>query len=274
MRITKKRYTIEGKLEEEVKLVILADVHFYSAKNMKKLNKVLKIVEDIKPDYICMPGDLMDTYYVKDENLVVEWIKKLSKISKVIISLGNHEFIEGHKTYNHDLYSKIISIENCFVLDNEAISFDNISFLGITIPGEYYDKVECQNDKYIISNLKNINYKKNKYNIALCHSPIDFYKKSILDKLSFSKSLDLILCGHMHGGITPNILKPILRGRGFIRPDGKFFGKMCYGIFDNLGPKCIISSGITKSSHTNRLEYLDFTFSPEITIVEIKAKKV
>ena len=273
MRITKKRYTIEGNLEHPTKLVVLADVHFYSEKNMKKLNKVLKIVESIKPDYICMPGDLMDSYFVKDENLVVEWIKKLSIVANVLISIGNHEFIVNHKTYNHDLFSKIMGIENCYVLDNESISFKDISFLGITIPGEYYEKDECQNDDFIISNLKNINYKKNKYNIVLCHSPIDFYKKSILNKLSLSKSIDLILCGHMHGGITPNFLKPILRGRGFIRPDGKLFGKMCYGMHDNLGPKCIISSGITKSSHTNRLEYLDFTFSPEVTIIEIKAKK-
>lgn len=270
MRITKKKYFINTNIDKEVTIVVLADVHYYSKRNIKKLNKVLNTVEKIKPNYICIPGDLMDSYYVKDEECVIDWIKRLSIISPVLISIGNHEFIAKKKSYNLELFSKIQLINNCYVLDNKSISFENISFLGITIPGEYFE--QKKDDNYIISNLKNINYNPNKYNIMLCHSPIDFYKEKIFNNLEFTKSCDLLICGHMHGGITPNILKPLLKGRGFIRPDGKLFANMCYGLYDNLGTKCIISSGVTKSSHTNKFEYLDFLFSPEVTVIKLRPK--
>ena len=274
MHITKKYYKISSNLDKNIKIVVLADVHYYSKKNSKKLGKVLKTVKEIIPDYICIPGDLMDCYDIFDEEIVLNWLKDLSSISKVLISIGNHEFILKNETYNHKLFDKIDSISNCYVLDNKVVTIDNIDFIGATLPDEYYSKYNGKNDNYVVECINNNikKFKKHKYSIMIYHSPIDLYKESILNNLNIKDKLDLILCGHMHGGITPNVLKKVMKGRGFFDPNGKIGAKMCYGLYDFLGPKCIISSGVTKSSHTNKLEKLDFLFSPEVTIVNIEPK--
>lgn len=276
MRIKKIKYKLDSNLDNDIKIAVLADVHYYSKRNSRKLNRVLKSIQSIKADYICIPGDLMDCYDVKDEDVIIEWFKELSKISKIIISIGNHEFIHHHNTYNKELFNKIDSIDNCYVVDNKLITIDNIDFLGITIPDEYYSMNNKNKDQYVIDLVnKNIQrFKKHKYSIMLCHSPIDMYKESIFSKLNIKENIDLVICGHMHGGITPNIFKKFMKGKGFYAPNGKIFSDMCYGLYDHLGAKCIISSGVTKSSHTNKFEYLDFLFAPEITIVEIKSKSV
>ena len=134
MRIKKVKYTLKSDLDKDIRIAVLADVHYYSKKNKGKINRVLKSIKSIKPDYICFPGDLMDRYQILDEEVIIDWFKELSKISKVIISIGNHEFIYHHNDFNRELFDKIDKIDNCYVLDNKVMTFDNIDFVGVTIP--------------------------------------------------------------------------------------------------------------------------------------------
>lgn len=275
MRTKLFNYEVDTNLNKDYELVILSDVHYYSKKNKKKLDRMLEKVKTLNPDFICMPGDTIDQHDIYDEEVLLDWLKELGKLSKVIISIGNHEYIVDFNDYNRELFSKINSIENVYVLDNDSVSFGNLSFLGITLPGSYYHKYNDTDDKKTVDYInKTIKYKKNKYNILLYHSPIDIYKKEILNNLDIKDSLDLILCGHMHGGITPNVMKPLFKGKGIFRPDGRLFANMCYGYYDNLGVKCIISSGVTKSSHTNHFEKMDFLMAPEVTVVKLVSKSV
>jgi len=83
----------------------------------------------------------------------------------------------------------------------------------------------------------------------------------------------LVLCGHMHGGVTPKCFRRILRGRGIVGPFMDVFPKHAYGIVSNGKNKVIISSGITTAAHSNSFSFVDSMFMKEITVIDLVKKK-
>lgn len=270
-KIIEKNYDMEAKLNK--KIVVISDIHYYNKKDMKKLNKVLKKIEFIKPDFICIPGDLIDEAKIYDKDELINWLTNLGKICKVIISYGNHELFITKKhipTFNEGLMEQIKNINNIKVLDNEVYSNSGINFIGITLPYEYYYKLAEDKDFFIKYFNEKFNRIDNKYNILLCHSPICIATPEVLDKLKIGARLNLVLSGHMHGGITPNFLKKILKGRGLISPRRKLFEKNCYGLNKINKTNFVISSGITVASHLNSFKFLDFFFSSEVSVINFR----
>lgn len=239
MKIINKFYNINNKLNKNI--VLISDLHYKDKKDIKVLNSLLEIIKKLKPDYICMPGDITHKTFIKDEKEYINWFKKLSKISKVIISLGNHEFYikKYRKIYglNKQLLEKISNIENIYLLDNENIIIDNINFIGLTISMEYYKKIKHKEFYKCLNDLKT---NKKYFNILLCHSPINICNKEILKNIN----IDLILCGHMHGGLVPKFIRKIFKHRGLIGPNKSLFPKNVYGNIKINNTNIIISSGI------------------------------
>lgn len=271
MRINKVYYNIIGDIN--ARIIILSDIHYYNKKDNVKLTKLLNYLKNIKYDYLCIPGDLIDERYIYDEEYLIGFLNSLSHLSKIIISLGNHELIKGkdYSCYNKELFNKINKMKNIYVLDNKIKSINNINFIGLTLPGEYYYKYKERNDSYLINYINNkIKLNTIGYNILLCHTPIRITKDKVFNQINISHNLDLIISGHTHGGITPTIFKKILKGRGLISPQIGLFVKHSYGHYIINKTNFIISSGVTKSSHANNFSYLDFLFAPEVTIVDIK----
>ena len=269
-KIIYKNYDVKGSISK--KIAVLSDIHYYSISDIKKLNRVLEKVRLLKPDYICMPGDIVDEAKVNNSECLIEWISNLASICKVIIGYGNHELFitKDHiPDINKELMKKIKKIKNVILLDDNIYSENNINFIGITLPFEYYYK--RAEDKELFINYFNSKFSNvdNKYNILLCHSPICIGTKEVLDKLKIGSKLNLVLSGHMHGGITPNFLKKILKGRGIISPRRKLFEKNCYGHNKINNTDFVISSGITVASHMNSFKFLDKLFSSEISVVNI-----
>ncbi|EGK5739076.1 metallophosphoesterase [Listeria monocytogenes] len=76
-RLTVKKYEVSStKIEKEIKLVQLSDLHFseFGDKNEKLLHKV----ENLNPDVIAITGDLFDR---QGDSVPKELIKKLTKIA-------------------------------------------------------------------------------------------------------------------------------------------------------------------------------------------------
>lgn len=264
MKIVNKKYNIGNKLNKNI--VLISDIHYYSKKDIKHLNKVLDKIKKISPNYICISGDIIDKSKVFDLELLINWLRKLSTICKVIIVLGNHEFYIDKKNNIYELSKDYIDsvkkINNLYLLNNENIIFDNINFIGLTLPIEHYtNKQESKEDftKYI----KNIKTNKNCYNILLCHSPVNICNEKILSKIN----IDLALCGHMHGGLIPQGLRFIFKQRGLLSPQKKLFPNNVYGKIVYNNKNIIITSGIKVLSESH-CKYFKSVFSSEI--VEIK----
>ena len=270
MLITNKEYKINSRINTNI--VLISDIHYYSKKDIKYLNKILDKITRLKPNYICIPGDIIDECNIEDEKYFIEWLTKLSNITKTIISLGNHEYyIDKRKNlygFNKELFQKIKKINNIYLLDNENVIIDDINFIGLTLNKDYYYKHYEDYDNFFksINSLKiNTNY----YNILLCHSPVNVTNEKVIEKLN----VDLILCGHTHGGMVPKIFRKIIKNDGFISPNKKLFPKKVYGNLKIKNTNIIITSGITVLSHTNRFYMLRHFFSGEIVNIKLTKSK-
>ena len=75
----------------------------------------------------------------------------------------------------------------------------------------------------------------------------------------------------MHGGVTPKFIQRLLKDRVLISPQKhNFFVKNSYGQLKKKTINYIITSGITKLSHSSHISFLDKLFSPEICIIDLK----
>lgn len=266
MRITNKKYNIKGSTNTNI--VLISDVHYYNIDDIKYLNKVLKKIEKLKPQYICIPGDLIDECNIYNEDQLINWLIRLSNIAKTIISIGNHEYYVSRKKriygFNKELFYKIKKLDNIYLLDNESVIFDEINFIGLTLPNDYYYKYG-ENDSNFYTYIETVKANKKYYNILLCHSPINMCNKEVINKLN----VDLILCGHMHGGLMPKIFRPIIKKRGLVSPLKTLFPNNVYGNIKINNTNIIITSGITIISNLNPFRKLKKIFSGEIVNIKI-----
>lgn len=240
MKIINKTYNIESNLNKNI--VLISDIHYSSKKDIKNLNYILDNIKKLKPDYICIPGDIIDKSEIDDEKDFINWLKILSRLSKVIISIGNHEFYinKQEKIFglNKSFLEKLSNIDKVYLLDNKNVIIDNINFIGLTVPMKYYEENDSLND--FNKCLNSIKIYKKYYNILLCHSPINICDYEILK----DKNINLILCGHMHGGMVPKFMRKIFKNRGIISPKKRLFPSIAYGYLKIKNTDIIISSGI------------------------------
>ena len=269
MKISKKYYYLDNKHNKRI--ILLSDIHYYNKRLIPNLNEIINSIENLKPDYICISGDIVDDKNIKDQDLLINWFKDLSKICKVIIGLGNHDFYFNHKpekSYDKKLFDKIDRIKNIYLLDNKIHSSDGINFIGVTLPNEYYDNGEFEDDLIYFMN-KKYPYLSCGYNIMLIHSPYQVARRNVLKQIKCHKDINLILSGHMHGGLTFELLKKVLGGRGLVTPQKGIFKKYCYGRYKIDNTNIIISSGITKLSKSHKIGILGILYKSEITIIDI-----
>lgn len=258
------------------KILVISDIHYTSIKDRKVLEKILNKLNNYTCDYILMPGDLIDTSKILDEDIFIDFLTKLGNIAKVIISLGNHDVSvrkNGHKVYyfNDELFSKIKRIKNVYILDNEIYKDGNIRFIGLTLPLDYYSYHENRNyfKRFTNNTFKSITNKT--YNILLCHSPIFFEDEQMIKEVSLLDNINLIVSGHIHAGLVPRCLRKKLKGKGIVNPFHKFWPKRCYGFYSVADKKIIITPGVTKISAGNKfLIHFNFLFDIEMTEINLK----
>lgn len=257
-----KQYTFETKQNLNKKIVLISDIHFSTKFKKEKTNLIIEKIKIHKPDYICIPGDIIDSTNVLKETylkeFILNFIRELSKMAKTIISIGNHDnyllLKKGFRCQfsydkNESWFKEIRKINNVIFLDNEIYEEKNISFSGITMSHTYYEE-ERKNERLFIKELQTKMPKLNekKYNILLCHTPIYILSKDTIMNTEV-KNVDLILSGHMHNGVVPPILDSIFKGnKGIFSPDGSwlFKTKLTRGNYKLENKTLIISGGITK----------------------------
>lgn len=260
------------------KILLLTDIHYYNNKEKLYLEEVLEEVKNIEHDYLCISGDLLDCGNVEDKEWLLEWITTLATYSKVIIGIGNHEQASDAKKHEYafdkTLYNKMKRIKNVRVLDNDTYVDGSLRFIGLTLPLDYY--YDYKESKSYFEKYVNNTFPKcypDKYNILLCHTPIPYTDKKLVERIPFFSNVSLILCGHMHGGLLPRIFWKVGRGRGIIGPFHRMFPKGSYGAFQSGKSIVIVSTGITKISQVHFLKSFNYFFRRELTVITLQSKK-
>ncbi len=223
-----------AKVKNNLVFSVDSDLHFSYMIKDKKLLLIAEKLAKISPNYILMPGDLIDSLEMirdsKEQKRLLNWLKDIATIAPTLISLGSHDFYAKDNNswkyeFNQDFYDEMNNIPNVNVLNNTSYNDGNVLITGITQSFNYYHNDTKNEDKNIlITDLKqNLPEDANndKLNILLIHSPVYMLDADIL---KIVENYDLIVCGHMHNGCVPPILAELWSStRGLIAPNKKLF---------------------------------------------------
>ena len=248
--ITKETIT-SPKVNNEIKLAVISDLHATTDLFSISNDTILKKIDKITPDVVCVLGDMHSNYATDSEknislNLMISIIQKGYKLYFV---LGEHD--DRTNSYVSMMESKGIN-----VLDQESetikIKDTDITFYGISNAyfSEYFD----------LRNEFTLNPKT--YNILLAHIPMfEEYEQF---------GADLTLCADTHGGIIQVPFLGPAYYEGQILPElfgdkNKVYDK---GLFRNKNGYMFITSGIGNSPVAAR-----FNNFPEVAQITIKPEK-
>jgi DNA repair exonuclease SbcCD nuclease subunit len=188
----------------------------------------------LAPDRIVFTGDLVHSKNQMTPELidVVAWVlTECSKITKTVLIIGNHDFLENN-TQRLDALTPII----------DSLNNENISYYKNR--GTYED----ENIEWVVYSLMDHNIKpeipqNDRVKIGLFHGPIIGLSTDIgykfedgFDSNNFS-GLDLVLCGDIHKRQVfdiPDKKKAYMVGSTIQQNYGETLTKHGYGVYDVL----------------------------------------
>ena len=241
------------KADEPIRIVQLSDLH------SKPFKKVLKKIDEIKPDIICITGDYINDRE-KNKKKMLKYAKALVARAKVYYITGNHE----RRLENFDELMDELSKVGFIVLLNRVSIYNDkgfeIDFLGLDENQANFDDYKARKKgtfeyKDMSPYFKQLN-ELGGYKIVLSNYPENFEG---VKEMNYSQyDFDLQLSGHAHGGqfCLPFIGPVYSPGQG-LKP------KYAKGSFGNR-PKLIVSRGLGNAEFPFRL----FNH-PEINVINI-----
>lgn len=270
--------------KKDLTIIHISDIHFNTNTSLSKLNKLTTEIKKNNPDYIMISGDLIDEpkiiknkYKIKE---LLQFLSNLSEITKIFISLGNHDIFSSEDL---KFFNKLNELKNIYILDNDCYKDEFIYISGLTLPNNYYYNITHEESsevlvKHLTNNRKLISKLPRELpKVILIHSPIKLTNKEVLNKL---KEYDLILSGHTHNGMVPGILKSLFpKNKGLIAPNKTLFPEIAKGKIevnqDNKKITIIINGAITKlsSKSSKILSKLNIVYPISINKIIITKKR-
>lgn len=258
-----------GKEFDGLKLVVLSDLHNHSFGRQN--DRLVKRIGELSPDIIIISGDMITKHKPCIPGNAYNLLENLVKKYPVYYAYGNHEQrFQGLKAENpldeadQMLYSTWIEyldrLKNFGVnfLDNNAITLirgnSKIRISGISIEMEYFKhfSIPPMEKEYLNSLLRK--KEEDAFQILIAHNPVYFHNY-------IDWGADLILSGHLHGGI---VRLPFIGG--LASPQVNFFPNYDSGSFHENNQVMIVSRGLGSHSFMPRL------FNPpEIVYVQINS---
>lgn len=274
----------DPKFNKDRTVVNMSDIH----SNVVALNNIVKLLEEIKASYIYVPGDTLDSIDNPHNKEIMELLKKVGNISQTFLSVGNHEMCElsystGKKEEVEskgyiDFFFDVAKNTNCIpmISDFSKINLaDDLSVSAVNVPFSYYGKKEnLEQYKKLLENVKE-KMDENKFNVLLLHSPNSLIQNGKIDKSSdIIRNMNLILCGHNHGGLMPTFAQDILKGhRGLAGPYARLLQPNAYGVYNEEDTSVLVSNGVTKISATSEAgkinKVLNKIYTPEIDVIHM-----
>jgi len=270
-------------VSKDIKILSVGDIHLSKNVDLFNVDKLLKLIDSIKPDYIMILGDTIDTpKELSYSNRLLELdvlINNCNNIGKTFIILGNHDYYydrENDLMTISPVWYKYQSLINTHLLMDQSYTDDNIFVGGYLQKGNAYfkDGTNREDDLAFYNDLSNRdilvnNLPSDKYKIFLNHSPEPIQSKINQELL---KDYNLIITGHYHNGVVPNILEGILsKNKGLLTPRRYILPSEARGIIRlHKGTYLIYNGGWTKIPNTAKsLSSFDKYFNRDIDVTTV-----
>ncbi len=160
--------------------VQISDLHLdrYHARH----DAILKRIAGLKPDWIFVTGDLLTV----SDGLphLFRFLAGLRSLAPVYLTLGNHDHYSGIPL---DQFSELADRHKLHLLINQAVFVPTVGgelgIIGLDDPSLHRADLQCIPPR-----------SPNRFTVLLAHAP------NVLDHLDHRHAVDLVLCGHSHGG--------------------------------------------------------------------------
>lgn len=167
---------------KDIKILMASDIHLGQTVGVDHLERLVKIVEEVKPDLILMPGDIIDDH-------IDPFIEKNmgETLGKIHAPLGVYAVPGNHDYYGNDLQKMIAEVEKAGIdvlIDEDVMIGNQFYLIG-------RKDLTDDNRKKVSTLIKDLD--KSKPLIMMDHQPYD------LD-LAQRNGIDLVLFGHTHRG--------------------------------------------------------------------------
>ncbi|MCG6919296.1 MAG: metallophosphoesterase [Deltaproteobacteria bacterium] len=171
---------------EKITIAQISDVHLGPMVGERRLARIIRLLERVKPDLVVATGDLVDAQMDRLNNLAAMLAKVNPPLGKFAIA-GNHEFYAG--IHQSGLFLKAAGFN---FLRNEGCNLKGlINLVGVDDPAgkRRYPKVSAvgKEEKILLADLDS-----KRFTLLLKHRPT-------VEKEAIGQ-FDLQLSGHTHGG--------------------------------------------------------------------------
>ena len=173
-------------LKDRYKIIQLSDIHIGGLIDKHFIKDLVSKVNILGANLVVITGDLVDTKleFAKD---ALDELKNLKSIYGTYFIVGNHEYFHGVSPiidYVNSLGIKVLENESVYIGDKNS---------GFNLAG-VYDRFGFRYGSYKPDITKALEDCVDSPTVLLAHQP-----KYIKD-LENTDNIDLILCGHTHGG--------------------------------------------------------------------------
>ena len=222
---------------------------FHSGLFSETTTEIVKMIAEQNPNIICLTGDIVDSKTLDYESVEI-LISGLTGIAPVFAVSGNNE------TSKPSIYEKMIEIyrkHGVQFIDGKSITkYDRDAVLTISgIKDAGNDSINIESELMLLNN----SYTKEGFGIILYHRANEF------DRIVKSR-YDLVLSGHIHGGI---VRFPLIGG--LLSPDNELFPSYSGGLYEKNGVYLVSNRGIGDNYPIPRIYN-----PPEVVIVVLHAK--
>lgn len=179
--------TKEAVLSPNMKIVLISDLHLGAVNSEKRLESIVKNINSLEPDLICIAGDIFNDDYnaIQNPEQAIDLFKSMKATYGVYGTLGNHD---GGKTF--DKMIEFLKRSNIELLNDEYVIVDErLVLFGRVDPSPIggFGELTRKDVTELISSLDT-----NLPVVVMDHTP------SKLEQ--YNEKVDLVLSGHTHRG--------------------------------------------------------------------------
>lgn len=242
---------------EGVQIALISDLHGqeFGEGNERLVRKLAQQ----EPDLICVVGDMFEANASEDEIAAfAALLRELVEIAPVFVSYGNTEI--AYEAANGPRWRQIAENAGTTVLEEDYVDLE-INGKALRIGGIFgyafrnaqsEDAWKASETCRFLSGFTQTDA----YKILLCHRPDSF----IFGEAYNDWAIDLVLCGHTHGGLCR---LPFVGG--LYAPEQGWLPKYDKGLFTLGEIKMVITSGLSGYGWIPRVLNL-----PEITMIRVR----
>ncbi|NLW02820.1 MAG: metallophosphoesterase [Clostridiaceae bacterium] len=260
-------YDVLPKGFDGYKIAHISDMH--GIEFGRKNSALARRIRDFDPDIVVCTGDMISSH-ARDGQAFLDFLEEMGDQYPIYMCLGNHEQIaewkefESEFDYGYESFISQVKEAGVHILDNRTEILekngDKIRISGLALELYHYSRRDepyaddglLLRTEYIEEVLGSAS---GGFNLLLAHNPSYFKEYA-------EWGADLVLAGHIHGGV----IRIPFKG-GLLSPEHVFFPEYDAGIFEKDKSRMYVNRGLGNTVINMRL------FNrPELTEITLKAE--